>query len=163
MNGTGTVMRVMKIIAAAVLAVYLLTASIKDIISKKISSVFLITGIIPVLICIGEELYESANENGFCGIVISHAAGLFIGLIFILISSLTEEKLGKGDALLFCICGAATGYEKVLIIILSAFLLGALYAAAMLATGRLNRKSSFAFAPFIMLGYIMAEVLCSKV
>ena len=149
----------MKILRISILAGYLLAASVKDIISKRISLAFLITGIIPVFICTGIKLYEAVNDSVFLEVIISHAIGLMIGLLFILVSNFTWENLGKGDALMFCICGAAAGYEKTLITAVSAFMLGALYAAAMLAMGRFNRKSSFAFVPFIMLGYVMAEVL----
>ncbi len=149
----------MRILAAAVLTGYLLGASIKDIISKRISVAFLLTGIIPVLTCIGIKLYLTVNEGSVSEVIISHAIGLLIGGIFVLISCFTEGKIGKGDAAVFCICGAAIGYEKLLVAIISAFLLGALYAAAMLAMGRFTRKSRFAFIPFIMLGYLMSEVL----
>ncbi len=149
----------MKILEISILTGYLLIASVKDIISKRLSLVFLIAGIIPVVICIGTKVYMTESGNVVTEVFVPHAIGLLIGLLFVLISHLSGGNFGMGDALIFCICGAAVGYKMLLIAAVSAFLLGALYAVAMFAMGRFNRKSSFAFVPFIMLGYVMAEVL----
>ena len=149
----------MKILATSILTGYLLIASVKDIINRRISRLYLTAGIIPVIACIWARLHMISQDSLIIGILISHAVGALIGGIFILVSHLTGEKLGKGDAMIFCICGAAAGYEILAVIIISAFMLGALYAVAMLAMGRFTKKSSFAFIPFILLGYLMAEIL----
>jgi prepilin signal peptidase PulO-like enzyme (type II secretory pathway) len=145
-------------ITVVVLTGYLLSAAIADILRKKIPVWLIVMGIFPVLLGIFMSL-SGTDPGEVPEVVISHGAGALIGASFIPVSLMTREKLGKGDALLFTVCGGAAGYEKLMILIMSAFLLGALYAAAMLAMGRLTRKSSFAFAPFILAGYVMTEVL----
>ena len=77
----------MSIPAVSVMALYLLAVSVKDIINKKISFVLLAAGMIPVITCITVRLCAEGNERRFSQIIFSHALGLVIGAIFILISS----------------------------------------------------------------------------
>ena len=141
---------------------YLAAASIIDIIKKKLPLAYLAAGVIPVSVGICAELFIYEN-SGYMDVIFSHGAGILVGAMFLLVSILTREKLGKADAILFCLCGGTAGYGKLMTIIMSAFLLGALYAVAMLAIGRMKRNSSFAFAPFIFAGYIMTEILLNGV
>ena len=141
-----------------ILICYFVPVAVTDAIKKKLPVILLAAGLIPVSAGILTGML-GPGEEGFKHVLLSNGIGMLFGAAFLIVSFATGEKLGKADAILFCICGGAVGYEKLVIIIISAFLLGALYAAAMLAMGRLTRKSSFAFAPFILLGCIMAEVL----
>ena len=161
-------MQAEKLIAAeAVMALYLFGAAIFDMKSRKLPVWYLFMGIIPVAVYItsgflNTGFYVSAPADAAKEVaeaLIPNIAGLGIGLIFVLISKAVNERIGMGDAVIFCICGAAAGYGDLMIIIISAFLLGSVYSVAMLATGKLTRKSSFAFVPFIFLGFIMTAVL----
>ncbi len=147
-----------KLPAMAVLAAYLGIAAVIDLLKKKLPVYYLVLGVIPA--ACGMISAVTAADLGETGrILISHAIGAGIGLFFLIICAVTREKLGKADAILFTVCGAATGYEILITLIMFSFLLSAVYAVAMLAIGRMNRKSAFAFAPFILLGFIMTEVL----
>ena len=151
-----------RILASVLLFCYLLASSVIDVARKNLSVCFLSAGMIPAAAGVLSSVIGAENTE-IMSIVISHIAGVLIGAGFILVSLITGEKLGKGDGLLFAVCGAAVGYEKLIILIMSAFLFGALYSVSMLAMGKLTGKSSFAFAPFIMIGYVMAEVLSGGV
>ena len=146
------------ITAAVVLTAYLGLASMIDIAKKRLPVWVLAAGTVPAVIGTAASVLN-APEGERIKVLISHALGMLIGLSFLIICLITREKLGKGDAIIFAVCGAAVGHEKLLTLILSAFLLSALYGVAMLAIGRMTRKSSFAFVPFILLGNIMTEVL----
>ncbi|MBR4725710.1 MAG: prepilin peptidase [Lachnospiraceae bacterium] len=143
---------------AIVLTGYLAIAAVIDIAKKKLPVVFLVLGVIPAGYGIVSAVL-CADTGDIRTVLLAHAIGTAIGLSFLIICLITRDKLGKADAILFTVCGATTGYETLITLIMSAFLLSAVYAVAMLAVGKMNRKSSFAFAPFIMLGYIMTEVL----
>ena len=136
------------------MTLFLFAASVIDIIRRKLSVHFIIMGFLIVGISQLGVFFIMDNAEKW-QFTFTLFCGLILGLLFVLISIVTRERLGKADSLLFCICGLATGFGKLLAVIMLSFLLGAIYSIAMMAIGRLNRKSSFAFAPFILLGYIM--------
>ena len=147
-----------KLPAMAVLAGYLGIAAVIDILKKELPVYYLVLGVFPAA-CGLLNAIMTADPGGTGQILFSHVTGAAIGFSFLIICVMTREKLGKADAILFAVCGAAAGYEILITLIMASFLLSAIYAVAMLAIGRMNRKSTFAFAPFILLGFIMTEVL----
>ena len=142
----------------AILAVYLAAAAIIDILHKKIKYRMLICGVIPVAASLIRLLTEHEDEKTVRYGLILMAAGLALGFVFLIIAVATGERLGKGDAVIFCICGATVGIESLIAVIMTAFLLSAVYSAAMLAAGRLRKHSRIAFIPFIFLGYAMSLI-----
>ena len=143
--------------AQAVLIIYLLLASFTDIIHKKLSLRFLAFGLFPIIL--GAVAAILAPESGIKDGLLQCAGGAAIGALFIPLSIVSKNRIGLADAVIFTICGAVFGYGGIVTVILFSFLLGGLYAAASLAIGRMTRKSSFAFVPFIMLGSAMAMII----
>ncbi len=142
--------------AEAVLAVYLAIAAIVDILRRKLQYRLLLCGFVPVIVSV-LCLYFAGDEASLLSSgLVSRALGLAVGLIFFILSCVTKERIGKGDAVIFCICGATMGIGSLIPIIMMSFLLSAVYSVAMLATGKLGKKSRIAFVPFIFLGYAMA-------
>jgi len=83
------------------------------------------------------------------------AAGAGVGLVFILISKVTREKLGVGDSLIILALGILLGFWEVMILILIAFLASACFGIVMMCWKKKNRHSSFPFVPFIALSYAL--------
>ncbi|MCR5684444.1 MAG: A24 family peptidase [Lachnospiraceae bacterium] len=143
-------------VAEAVLAVYLAAAAITDLIYRKLKVSLLLCGLIPIAVSLAWRLTALSDPGGIVRELVLMSAGAAVGLIFLLLAHVTGEKIGKGDAFVFCICGTAAGIESLIPVVMLAFLLGAVYSAGMLATGRLGKKSRIAFVPFIFLGYVMS-------
>jgi leader peptidase (prepilin peptidase)/N-methyltransferase len=83
------------------------------------------------------------------------AAGAVVGLVFMVISKVTEEKIGYGDSLLILALGIFLGFWKVMIVTLIAFFGSALCAIIMVSCMKKSRKTSFPFVPFIAISYAL--------
>lgn len=150
------------IIPDMIMVVYLISASITDVLKKKLSRVFLLAGIIPVAVSgVVHGIYFPAGSSlsEILGLYSPYAAGLGLGALFIPVSLLTRGRIGMADAILFCISGAVSGYAPLMVIIILSFLFGSVYSIAMLAAGRFTGKSRFAFVPFILMGYLAAIII----
>ena len=127
-------------------SVYLLALSVIDMFFKKIDRRLILLGAVP-LIC--SFIYDDEIT------LISRLCGLAVGGVIFLAAVLTKERIGKADALILCFTGATLGVYAEFAMICAASLLCSIYAVAMMAMGRLNRKSRIAFVPFILSGYLM--------
>lgn len=79
--------------------------------------------------------------------------GLLVGLLFVLVSKVTEEGLGYGDSLLLCILGLYLGLWDLLGLLAVAWLLAAAAAVVILASRRYRRGTVIPMVPFIAAGY----------
>lgn len=125
--------------------VYMIILSVMDIKWKKVHFLFLISG----------GLFAIAGC--FCGREtqwILLAAGGAAGILFMIISRATGESLGYGDSILIIIMGTFIGLWNLLVLLMSAFSMAAVFSAVMLLMNRFNRKSSFPFIPFLTAAYM---------
>lgn len=82
------------------------------------------------------------------------AYGALPGVVILLVSFLTRGSVGDGDAYLFIVLGMLMGIRTVLSVMTISMLAAAVFAIVNLLKGKLNKKDSFAFAPFILTGYL---------
>lgn len=136
------------------MALYLGTLSVMDIRSKRIYNCMFIVGIVPVLIaCITNESFDPFGRF----------LGVLSGTVILILAVLTKEKIGKGDAVIFMLTGAAVGIAENLAVIGTAFLLAGLLSAVLLPFKALRLKQHIAFVPFILAAYLFVEgLLLSK-
>ena len=91
-------------------------------------------------------------------------AGMFIGglgmwLMLRVLGVLSRGDLGGGDVGLGALLGLYLGwisYEAILVGLLASFLVGGLFAVALLVTRKANRNTPFAFGPFLIVGTLIA-------
>jgi leader peptidase (prepilin peptidase)/N-methyltransferase len=91
-------------------------------------------------------------------------AGMFIGGIAMwfmlrLLEVLSRGDLGGGDVGLGGLLGLYLGwlsYEAVLVALFASFLVGGLFAVALLISRKANRNTHFAFGPFLIVGTLIA-------
>jgi len=119
---------------------------IEDVTEKKIwMPVILIE--LPVLLgvnyCIGK------------GGILLFIASFGIGGFFYLISVLTKEQIGKGDAFVFCMTGAGLGILGNLLLIYITFFLAFLAAVFLWGVKRVGKKYSMPLMPFVLCAYII--------
>ncbi len=124
---------------------YMIVLTVMDIKWKKLSLAALLSGFIIVvagLLC-GRDIH-----------VILLAAGAGVGIVFLVISRVTEESFGYGDSILIVIMGGFLGFWNILSLLVMAFSMSALFSIFMLIKKKFHRKSAFPFVPFLTAAYI---------
>jgi len=129
-----------------IVAIILLVLSMVDIRSKRIP-LLMIVGLI-VLAIISSLALQPVDW-------VLMAAGAVVGLVFIIVSKVTREKLGYGDSLILLALGILLGFWEVMILILIAFLASACFGIIMVCWKKKNKNTSFPFVPFIALSYAL--------
>lgn len=132
-------------ISRIVFAAYLFLLAFMDIHGRKLHLGILLTGI-PLAV-----ISRVVLGNIPAALVISGAAA---GALFMIISRVTEEAFGYGDSILIMIMGIFLGIWDLLLMLVTAFFLAAVFSTVMLAGRYYTRKSSFPFVPFLTAAYI---------
>ncbi|MFZ2975681.1 MAG: prepilin peptidase [Candidatus Moraniibacteriota bacterium] len=85
-------------------------------------------------------------------------------VFFFSLSFFSREKwMGMGDAYLVILLGLILGWPEILLALFLAFFLGATYGIIMLATKKKKMKSQVPFAPFLVLGTLIALLFYSPI
>ena len=133
------------LICQTVFAGYMIVLAVMDIRWKKLSLIILLSGTVPLaagFLC-DREIH-----------IILLAAGAAVGVIFLIISRVTEDSFGYGDSILIMIMGGFLGFWNILSLLTAAFSMAALFSIFMLIRKRFHRKSAFPFVPFLTAAYI---------
>lgn len=90
---------------------------------------------------------------------LSALLGFIVGAgLFFFIVLLSRGGMGGGDVKLMAVLGLATGWPDVLIVMVFAFVLGAVTGVALLICRKKTRRDALAFAPFLSLAFILVSV-----
>ena len=133
------------LICQTVFAGYMIVLAVMDIRWKKLTLMILLSGTVPLaagFLC-DREIH-----------IILLAAGAAVGVIFLIISRVTEDSFGYGDSILIMIMGGFLGFWNILSLLTAAFSMAALFSIFMLIRKRFHRKSAFPFVPFLTAAYI---------
>ena len=87
-------------------------------------------------------------------------AAVLPGLMLLLLSGLTEEKIGRGDGDMVLVLGLLLGVGKCTAVLCAASFFSAIYAGVGLVAGKLGKASRLAFAPFLMAGVVVVWMIC---
>lgn len=87
------------------------------------------------------------------------AIGILIGVIVYVISVLTKEQVGKGDAWVIANIGGLLGAPFVVTVIAWALAIGSLFGMSKVAAQKSNLKSKIAFVPFMLLGTVITYMV----
>lgn len=134
----------------AVFAIYLLAVGIVDLKTSSIHLLLLAAGVVPIFLSLLVGGGVSLSER---------ALGLALGLMVLFVSFVSNEELGKGDALLLCVTGAFLGVYGEVFLIGMSFLFVVIYCVILLIGGRLSRKRRIPYAPFVFAGYMLMQVI----
>lgn len=91
--------------------------------------------------------------------LLSRVLGLAIGAIFLLLSKLTKEQIGIGDAYIITAIGLMLGGMKCLEVITFSFFISSIVAIILMVFFHFSRKKTIPFIPFLLLGFICSVVL----
>lgn len=89
-------------------------------------------------------------------------AGLFPGILLLLLALIFRASLGMGDALAVTACGAAIGAERIFAALTAALVMCAVFSAVLLLLRRVKRSDCLPFLPFLAASHIVmltAEVI----
>lgn len=127
------------------IGVLLFLCGVQDMRSKKISLWLVLSGAILIsLIVINSTTLSIINCLG----------GLGVGIFVIIISILTEGKIGMGDGLLLCVTGIGLGFWTNLELFALALLLAAIVSILLLTFRVADRKKCIPFIPFLFFSFL---------
>ena len=86
--------------------------------------------------------------------VLEVLGGLGLGMFFIFVSYLTEEKIGYGDSWLITVLGVYLGGTKLLELMLIASLTASLGSLLYGMMRKWNRNAALPFIPFMLLAFV---------
>ncbi len=135
-------------VSTYILAVYLFVLSVIDVVKHELNIFYLVCGVIPVA-----SSFLSA-DSGIS--IISRVLGFLLGIVVLLISIITKGKIGNADAIVIGIIGICCGVGINCEVLTIACVMIVPYSIALLARGRLNKKTGVAFVPFLFFGYLLA-------
>ena len=130
--------------------IYMIVLAVMDIKWKKLSLSVLLSGFIILaagLLC-GRDIH-----------MIVLAAGAGVGIVFLVVSRVTDESLGYGDSILILIMGGFLGFWNILSLLVAAFSIAALFSIFMLVRKKFHKKSAFPFVPFLTAVYIGGMII----
>lgn len=129
-----------------VIIIFLLICSYYDIresvIYTNVCTVFALFAILFELVVVNEEMIVL-----FCGIMPS--------VFIFIISIISNESIGKGDALIFFVIGIMFGIVKSMLIFLIALVITVFYSMPLILFKQKKLKSSIPFSPFILTSFIV--------
>lgn len=98
----------------------------------------------------GIGVLESAVYSGTLGAAVAFA------FFFALVAISKEKWMGMGDAYLVILLGLILGWPNILLALMSAFSLGAIFGIIMIIAKQKKMSSQIPFAPFLVIGTFIA-------
>lgn len=90
---------------------------------------------------------------------VSLLGGFLIGCFLFLISLITHEKIGKGDAFVIMLTGIFLGFWQNILLSWLAFSLAGIVSFAAIILKKKNVNDELAFIPFVFLGYLFLLII----
>lgn len=90
---------------------------------------------------------------------INIVAGVGLGVIFFVLSMITKEALGKGDAVIILVLGSICGIEMSFKIVTWAFILCSIASIVKMIIKRKSVKDEIPFAPFLLCGCVLTILI----
>lgn len=138
----------LQFLLSAVFAAWLTVIAVIDLERRRILNVLTYPGIAAAVVA-GLLLPGGPAWTVVLGGVLGGGALLVLALA-------SPRGMGMGDVKLAALLGFLLGYPIVLIGLFLAFVLGGLISMSLLAAGRVGRKDTVAFGPYLALGGILA-------
>lgn len=134
-----------QIVMAVAVTAIMIVCTIEDICNKRIHTVWIaaFTGLNFFL-----AWYSKTDWKDM-------AAGLVMGIVLMVISICTDEKIGKGDAFIVAGMGVYLGFQTVLMIVFAALILVCLYGGIFWRRKK-GLAYEVAFIPFLLVPYVPA-------
>ena len=110
--------------------------------------------------------YRHRNISAVCAVTVLAAlaacnliCGMLPGAFIIMLSVMTGQAIGSGDGLVLMVIGAAGGVYVSVMALMFAGTIAAVMMPALLMAGKVKKKSTIAFIPYLLAGYV-GVILC---
>lgn len=133
----------------------LAVSSIYDLKWKKVPAAILGAGIILGVF----SVFFRMTENGIWKTAAEVIPAVIPGLFLLMLSVLTEKKVGAGDGIILLILGVLEGIEKVILVFCAGLFLQSLFAVGLLLAKKANKQTCIPFIPFLMAARILLYIL----
>ena len=137
----------MYLVCKILFGVYLAYLSVEDIRKKSLPVPGIAAGLLFVPFFV---ITEGASNIT----LLDNLKGMIPGVLLIFISYLSRGQIGIGDGAVVLITGVAIGIGNIVIVLTGALMLISVFSMLMLLLGKLNRKSTLPFVPFVFAGYL---------
>ena len=137
----------MYLVCKILFGVYLASLSVEDIRKKSLP----IPGIAAGLLFMPFFVIAEGTSDIT---VMDNLKGMIPGVLLLFISFVSRGQIGTGDGAMVLITGFAIGIGGIVIVLTGALLLISVFSVLMLVLGKLNRKSTLPFIPFVFAGYM---------
>ena len=137
----------MYLVCKILFGVYLTYLSVEDIRKKSLPVPGIAAGLLFVPFFV---ITEGASNIT----LLDNLKGMIPGVLLIFISFLSRGQIGIGDGAVVLITGVAIGIGNIVIVLTGALMLISVFSMLMLLLGKLNRKSTLPFVPFVFAGYL---------
>lgn len=94
------------------------------------------------------------HDFSLISICMSESVGIFLYVI----SVLTEEKLGRGDAIYVIALGTILDFREMMMVCMISFFLSALIGIGLLMMKKAGRKTTMPYLPFLTGAYMMVTI-----
>lgn len=139
------------IIGRIIIALFLLLLAWFDLKSKRIPIVAILgTGICSIVYGLLVEMT-----------VTQMLLGCIPGLVSLILSFVTKEKIGKGDGFLLLALGVGCGLEQTLALWGTALFIAAVISIVLLVMKKATRRTELPFVPFLLGGYVICQLISS--
>ena len=85
--------------------------------------------------------------------------GMLPGASIIMLSVMTGQAVGSGDGMMLMVIGAAGGVYVSVMTLMFASTIAAVMMPVLLIAGKVKKKSTIAFIPYLLAGYV-GVILC---
>ena len=130
---------------AAVLLGLLGVCSFEDVRSREIRSIIVLLG---GVVGISFHVFNAKQS------LLSVVGGLIVGILMLILSIASGEKVGKGDAVLIMVTGIYLGFWQNLVLLWAAALMAGVYGLYNIFVHGKNFKSEMPFVPFLLVAYV---------
>lgn len=132
------------------LSAVLIPSTIKDIRTKKVNTYLCLVAILLAIV-----FRNTINKEDNQSILISFIPGLVVYVLAVI----TNEKIGKGDALLIWFIGCTVGINITVSVIVISFILSGVAALFLFAFRRVNRNTEIPLTPFLSIGVLAGGII----
>ena len=128
-----------------VIMIFLILSTLLDLRKKEVNISLCISFALVGLIY---EIFISKTD------ILSIILGIIPGIFLMLTSIVTNEEIGKGDAVILGIIGIFLGLKKSILVLIYALFMTVIIGGILLLIRKKNKKYKFPFVPFILFSYI---------
>lgn len=140
-----------EIISKTLVAALLFICALQDIKEKRIRTWIVVLAAILLGICVPFLNTISLQDR---------LGGFLMGGSVILLSRLTQGKIGMGDGMILCVTGLGIGLWPNIELFAIALFYAAIVSIILLVSKKVSKKHSIPFVPFLLLSYL--SILVAK-